>query len=184
MKPLDAETTFARPSPRFHEPTRLLPRPFKWFVSSLLIIGGFATCGGEGGVQAPVSPPAPPPVILDFGPIAGDWAGWAIEPSGVAFWVRAHLDTAAPAGGPAGTVTYGLDAGGPPECGGTWLASKVEPPVYELEERITFGGGCPNGTVRLELLASGTLAYDFAPVSGGAFAEGTLTRGTDPGTPP
>lgn len=154
--------------------------PGSWILTTLV----FAGCGSGGGVEGPVSPPPPPVVILDFGPISGDWAGWLVEPSGVSFWTRASLEPQAQAGAAVGTVEYGIgDPDDPPDCGGTWIASKAEPPVFELLERITFGAGCPDGTVRLEL-ESGSLAYDFSPVSGAAFAEGTLTRGTDPGTPP
>lgn len=89
------------------------------------------------------------------------------------------------AGSVVGTVEYGLgDTGNPPECGGNWHASKAEDPVFEVNERITFGN-CPDGTVRLELdTQSGTLAYDFTPESGPFAAEGTLMRGTDPGSLP
>ncbi|MDX1396789.1 MAG: hypothetical protein R3195_20615 [Gemmatimonadota bacterium] len=79
----------------------------------------------------------------------------------------------------------GGDPNRAPECGGDWFASKAESPLFEVQERITFGSGCSDGTVRLVLdVASSTLDYVFTSDSGASGAEGALVRGTDPGDRP
>jgi len=159
-------------------------------LSALIIVAvqtSLVACGGGEAVQGPAPPPPPPPPPdLSFQSIAGEWAGWATEGGDVWFWVRAQLGSSARRGDQVGTVEYGL--GSPqnePECGGGWFASSAEDPVFVVLERITFGGTCPDGTVRLVLdVETGILDYEFTPDGGFADATGALTRGTDPGPQP
>lgn len=111
----------------------------------LLACGGGDTFQDQGPTEAGEAP------LLSFEPIAGTWAGWGLEASGIQFWIRTTLSSSARRGQVVGTIEYGMgDTESEPDCRGDWIANNADHPVYVVAEEIG-SGNCPNGRVVLTL---------------------------------
>ena len=135
-----------------------------------LLIAGCSSSAPTGGE----APPAPPPPVLDYTRIAGEWAGEVTErvlDREITYEAVLELSEGAAEGRNVGTVDYG-------NCGGNLLALDVDGPNYAVTEQLTYGlDECRNGTVRLRLDTEEiALDYEWYTASGELHATGVLTR--------